>query len=104
MVCHSFFKENVTVSFVSPLPSKNHPSGLPLIDAGKMCEENDTHDDKSSSSSTNYASNDRFPNNLLRNVARRASNTEFVLVIDIDMLPSENLRQVGRAHNFPTLS
>ncbi|KAG8234554.1 hypothetical protein J437_LFUL014010, partial [Ladona fulva] len=33
-----------------------------------------------------------YPNNLLRNVARSGISTEFVLVIDIDMLPSRNLR------------
>ncbi|XP_046382479.1 beta-1,4-glucuronyltransferase 1-like [Ischnura elegans] len=33
-----------------------------------------------------------YPNNLLRNVARRGVSTEFVLTVDIDMLPSRNLR------------
>ncbi|XP_015784606.1 beta-1,4-glucuronyltransferase 1 [Tetranychus urticae] len=32
-----------------------------------------------------------FPNNLLRNVARRNSLTQFVFVIDIDLVPNNNL-------------
>ena len=34
-----------------------------------------------------------YPNNLLRNVALESSMTEFTMVIDIDMVPSNNLRQ-----------
>ena len=34
-----------------------------------------------------------YPNNLLRNLALQASNTKYVLVLDIDMLPSLGLYQ-----------
>lgn len=34
-----------------------------------------------------------YPNNLLRNVARRNSLTEFVFVIDVDMVPNEGLHR-----------
>ena len=33
-----------------------------------------------------------YPNNLLRNIARRYSGTEFTFVTDIDMVPNEGLR------------
>ena len=41
---------------------------------------------------SNYAEQKEYPINLLRNVARRYSGSEFTLVTDIDMLPSEGLR------------
>nr|XP_033810318.1 beta-1,4-glucuronyltransferase 1 [Geotrypetes seraphini] len=42
----------------------------------------------------NYAlgTNISYPNNLLRNVARVAAMAHYVLVIDVDILPSEGLR------------
>lgn len=41
----------------------------------------------------NYAGNASYPNNLLRNIARAGiGSTTFVLVVDIDMVPSEGLR------------
>ncbi|XP_069509572.1 beta-1,4-glucuronyltransferase 1 [Ambystoma mexicanum] len=36
--------------------------------------------------------NASYPNNLLRNVARGVAGSHYVLVIDVDMLPSEGLR------------
>ncbi len=33
-----------------------------------------------------------YPNNLLRNVARAGTSSKFLLVVDIDMLPSANMR------------
>lgn len=45
-------------------------------------------------SESNYNHADAYPNNLLRNTARRAVFTDFTLVIDIDMTPSEGLREV----------
>lgn len=45
-------------------------------------------------SSINYENNGvPFPNNLLRNVARRNCLTEYVFVIDIDFVPSLNLHE-----------
>nr|XP_020671669.1 beta-1,4-glucuronyltransferase 1 [Pogona vitticeps] len=44
----------------------------------------------------NYAmdvANASYPNNLLRNVARRAVGGHWVLVVDMDMVPSEGLRE-----------
>lgn len=44
----------------------------------------------------NYAFNFAYPNNLLRNVGVRTTTTSFVLVIDIDIIPSSNLRSETR--------
>ncbi|XP_048375573.1 beta-1,4-glucuronyltransferase 1 [Sphaerodactylus townsendi] len=44
----------------------------------------------------NYAmdvANASYPNNLLRNVARRAVGGHWMLVVDVDMVPSEGLRE-----------
>uniref|UniRef100_A0A8D0GT51 Beta-1,4-glucuronyltransferase 1 n=1 Tax=Sphenodon punctatus TaxID=8508 RepID=A0A8D0GT51_SPHPU len=43
----------------------------------------------------NYAmgANASYPNNLLRNVARAAAGGRYALVLDVDMVPSEGLRQ-----------
>lgn len=41
----------------------------------------------------NYSHKVPYPNNLLRNVARRNSLTEFVLVLDVDMLPNNYLHE-----------
>ncbi|XP_064484233.1 beta-1,4-glucuronyltransferase 1-like [Ornithodoros turicata] len=41
----------------------------------------------------NYAHGIAYPVNLLRNVARRNSLTEFVLVLDIDLLPNDGLHE-----------
>ncbi|XP_051567851.1 beta-1,4-glucuronyltransferase 1 isoform X1 [Myxocyprinus asiaticus] len=48
----------------------------------------------------NYAigSNVSYPNNLLRNVARSGTDAAYILVIDIDMIPSANLH-----HQFVTM-
>lgn len=45
-------------------------------------------------SESNYNHSDAYPNNLLRNTARRAAFTDFVFVIDVDMMPSQGLREV----------
>ncbi|XP_026572268.1 beta-1,4-glucuronyltransferase 1 [Pseudonaja textilis] len=37
--------------------------------------------------------NTSYPNNLLRNVAREAASSHWVLVVDVDMVPSKGLRK-----------
>lgn len=45
-------------------------------------------------SATNYDRNSSpYPNNLLRNVARRNALTEFMFVVDVDTVPNEGLHQ-----------
>ncbi|XP_013775359.1 beta-1,4-glucuronyltransferase 1-like [Limulus polyphemus] len=41
----------------------------------------------------NYAHGVPYPNNLLRNVGRRNALTEFIFVIDIDLVPSDHLHE-----------
>lgn len=41
----------------------------------------------------NYRHTVPYPNNLLRNLARRMAGTSFVFVTDVDMVPSKGLRQ-----------
>lgn len=90
--CLPGIRHNVTFALVSPLPAKSSPPlsmpSPPPPHPCSMSREIDT-------SSTNYASTHNYPVNLLRNVARRGTASEFVLVIDIDMLPNDNLRQVS---------
>ncbi|XP_014239726.1 beta-1,4-glucuronyltransferase 1-like [Cimex lectularius] len=87
IACSQVFKENVTFSLVSPVPAKNNPPLLmPEFDTDDSC------DTRVEEENQNYSSTNKFPNNLLRNVARRATTTEFVVVIDVDMMPNENLR------------
>ncbi|XP_060614377.2 beta-1,4-glucuronyltransferase 1 [Anolis sagrei] len=41
----------------------------------------------------NYGANASYPNNLLRNVAKKAVGDQWALVVDMDMVPSEGLRE-----------
>ncbi|XP_046981385.1 beta-1,4-glucuronyltransferase 1-like [Schistocerca americana] len=97
--CYSGIRQNVSFHLVSPMSSAGGrgrevapqpplvpppPSGAdPCSTAGMQV---------SGAYRANYAGGARYPNNLLRNVARRGAETEFVLVADIDMVPSANLR------------
>lgn len=87
-VCFQGLKDNVTFSLVSPVPPKNNvmPTSFTYseLDVSNNTEEH----------LQNYALPKVYPNNLLRNVARRSTYSEYFLAIDIDMMPSENLRQV----------
>ncbi|KAK6634007.1 hypothetical protein RUM44_004614 [Polyplax serrata] len=47
---------------------------------------------ENSSTETNYNGTSPYPINLLRNVAKGGSLTDYILVIDIDMVPNLNLR------------
>ena len=42
----------------------------------------------------NYEMTIPYPNNLLRNVARRGAVTDYILHLDVDMMPSKNLHQL----------
>lgn len=94
--CHSAVRQNVSFHLVSPLSSatgggaRSPPLPPPPGDTDP-CGDRRKHADGTG----NYAGGvGRYPNNLLRNVARRGALTEFVLVADVDMVPSENLRKV----------
>lgn len=80
----------MTFALISPLPAKSSPPlSMPSSPPPHSCSS--SHDVENIK---NYAATHNYPNNLLRNVARRGTPSEFILVIDIDMLPNENLRQV----------
>jgi len=98
--CQPAIRRNVTFSLVTPLEATNggssqgmqtrpHPpfdqcADIPLV-----------------ADYPNYARVYPYPGNLLRNTARRAARTSFVFVIDVDMLPSANLREVSARSACP---
>lgn len=87
--CFASIRQNVTFALISPLPAKSSPPlSIPSSPPPHSCI--NSHDVENVK---NYAITHNYPNNLLRNVARRGTPSEFILVIDIDMLPNENLRQ-----------
>lgn len=91
--CYTSILHNVSFSLVSPLPAKSSPPiSIPSLPPAHPCH---VHPSPSDIQHNNYANTRNFPNNLLRNVARRATPSDFILVVDIDMLPSANLRQVN---------
>lgn len=90
LVCHS--GEMATF----PDQDREHFVGLQEMGCPAVFAKLESHRDKYK----NYAigSNVSYPNNLLRNVARSGTDTAYILVIDIDMIPSANLH-----HQFVTM-
>ncbi|XP_075948677.1 beta-1,4-glucuronyltransferase 1 [Anarhichas minor] len=72
-----------------PDQDREHFAGLD--DCASVFSRLETHRDKDK----NYAisGNVSYPNNLLRNVARGGTESSYILVIDIDMMPSADLHQ-----------
>ncbi|XP_031707136.1 beta-1,4-glucuronyltransferase 1 [Anarrhichthys ocellatus] len=72
-----------------PDQDREHFAGLD--DCASVFSRLETHRDKDK----NYAisGNVSYPNNLLRNVARGGTESSYILVIDIDMMPSVDLHQ-----------
>ncbi|XP_037336744.2 beta-1,4-glucuronyltransferase 1 [Pungitius pungitius] len=72
-----------------PEQDREHFAGLE--DCASVFSRLETHRDKHK----NYAigGNVSYPNNLLRNVARGGTQASYVLVIDMDMMPSADLHQ-----------
>ncbi|XP_065336010.1 beta-1,4-glucuronyltransferase 1-like [Cloeon dipterum] len=90
-VCRPAIRQHVAFHLVSPLGAAVHRTPIlpPGADAGCHPDDTDHRQDK------NYArSRVPYPVNLARNVARRAVQTEFVFVVDVDMLPSAKLREM----------
>ena len=75
-------QSNVIFSFVWPVSAAGglppRPSRIPHFNESEI----------------NYNHHDAYPNNLLRNTARKAVLTDFLFVIDVDMFPNEGLREV----------
>jgi hypothetical protein len=100
--CYSVVRHNVSFQLVTPLGAAGDRAPiLPPPDASTLCEVPTASQEPSSA--PNYAhSRAPYPVNLLRNAARRAVQAEFVLLVDVDMLPSSKLRE--RFHRFATRS
>ncbi|KAG8198071.1 hypothetical protein JTE90_020902 [Oedothorax gibbosus] len=90
--CYQNIRYNTSFHLVYPLngPTNNAmPSSFPNVNS---CDFLTNHLQKASNLGKNYALGVAYPNNLLRNVARRNSVTDFQFMVDIDMVPSKNLR------------
>ncbi|XP_059484573.1 beta-1,4-glucuronyltransferase 1-like [Neocloeon triangulifer] len=88
--CHSSVRQNVSFQLVSPLGAAIHRTPILPTDAVGHC-----NFENGPSGRKNYARTQvPYPVNLLRNVARKAAQTEFVFVVDVDMLPSARLREM----------
>ncbi|XP_066956682.1 beta-1,4-glucuronyltransferase 1-like [Macrobrachium rosenbergii] len=86
--CYPNIKENVTFSLIFPLNSPTSPHLTPTSDT-TPCDKifSDTYQ-------ANYDFKGiQYPNNLLRNTAKKATTTGLMVVIDIDMVPSEGLHE-----------
>ncbi|XP_028330383.1 beta-1,4-glucuronyltransferase 1 [Gouania willdenowi] len=72
-------------------PEQDHEHFAGLEDCASVFSRLESHRDKHK----NYAigGNISYPNNLLRNVARSGTESSYILVIDIDMMPSSDLHQ-----------
>ncbi|KAF0029118.1 beta-1,4-glucuronyltransferase 1 [Scophthalmus maximus] len=72
-------------------PEQDHEHFAGLEDCASVFSRLQTHRDEHK----NYAmsGNISYPNNLLRNVARGGVESSYVLVVDIDMMPSADLHQ-----------
>ncbi|XP_054713202.1 beta-1,4-glucuronyltransferase 1-like [Uloborus diversus] len=90
--CYQAIHYNTSFHLVYPLngPTNNAlPSSFPNVNSCDFLVNNL----QKLSFGKNYALGVAYPNNLLRNVARRSVLTEFVFMIDIDMVPSENIHK-----------
>lgn len=76
---------------MASFPDKDREHFAGLEDCASVFSRLETHRDKYK----NYAisGNISYPNNLLRNVARGGTESSYILVIDIDMMPSADLHQ-----------
>ncbi|XP_067117727.1 beta-1,4-glucuronyltransferase 1 [Osmerus mordax] len=81
LVCHS--------GEMASFPDQDREHFLGLEDCDAVFARLETHRDQFK----NYAigSNVSYPNNLLRNVARGGTEASYILVLDIDMVPSADL-------------
>ncbi len=91
--CVPSMRQDVSIHLVFPLVTslKTSPKLRPVDSV--TCNNEVIQSSEKFVQSRNYAfaKKIKYPNNLLRNVASSHSRTEYVFVIDIDMLPSSNL-------------
>lgn len=84
--CHPKIRFNTSIHLVFPLKQRNQK--FLMGKENKNCDYQYQSQEHISYSITQVA----YPVNLLRNVARRHSMTEFIFVVDIDLIPSLNFR------------
>ncbi|UYV82953.1 B3GNT1 [Cordylochernes scorpioides] len=96
--CHPDVRQNATFHLVYPLHNPTSPleeedvtSSPGLGTAALPCEQPPWKSSPTSPGGGNYAHGVPYPTNLLRNVARRNSASEFVFVLDVDLVPSAGL-------------
>ncbi|ESO83002.1 hypothetical protein LOTGIDRAFT_169833 [Lottia gigantea] len=90
-VCNKRIHRSVTIHVVFPIKR------APLTDDQQIIESFDCSSPPVKVSNDNYEIQDlEYPHNLLRNQAIKNSRTTHVLVLDVDMLPSENIGNVFR--------
>ena len=107
--CSIEFQENAHIHLVFPL--RNTPINISeseyILTKVHSCSTMRNSINNLVSKFDNYAMNEyKYPNNLLRNTAVLASKTDYVFVIDIDMIPSSDLSRLFTQfiQIFPALS
>uniref|UniRef100_A0A3P9K8D8 Beta-1,4-glucuronyltransferase 1 n=1 Tax=Oryzias latipes TaxID=8090 RepID=A0A3P9K8D8_ORYLA len=76
---------------MASFPEQDHEHFVGLEDCPSVFSRLETHRDKHKNYDMN--GNVSYPNNLLRNIARSGTESSYILVIDIDMMPSADLHQ-----------
>ncbi len=93
--CLPEFRRRVSVHLVFPLTQepRDIPTTLPALTADISCTNLASQLKQLLYKNPNYVLGDtlKYPNNLLRNVALNNVKVEYVLVIDIDIIPSKHL-------------
>ncbi|XP_022083043.1 beta-1,4-glucuronyltransferase 1-like [Acanthaster planci] len=97
--CFPGIKENVTFHLVQPITEITEMLGSSIkafpftkLPCKTILDSLKEQTFEAASQARNYALEVVYPNNVLRNVARSGVASRFVFVVDIDMLPSANLR------------
>lgn len=97
--CLPLFREFVKVHLIYPLTSDSLPVKLPNIDPHNLSCLTLSHQlnalKKHKDEFKLYGESEgvQYPVNLLRNVARKNAETNYILVLDIDLIPSRSLRK-----------
>ncbi|CAG5121419.1 unnamed protein product [Candidula unifasciata] len=92
--CNDHIYRHVSFHLVYPISrAPKHLDGLALLRLSCHDHRQTYATNKTTLDGTNYAKEDLdYPNNLLRNLAINYAQTPYIFMIDIDFLPSDNLR------------
>ncbi|KAL0970131.1 hypothetical protein UPYG_G00237560 [Umbra pygmaea] len=85
LVCHS--------GEIANFPEQDREQFAGLEDCDSVFARLEMHRDRYQNYAIGGNGNVSYPNNLLRNVARGGTDANYILVIDIDMVPSADLHQ-----------